>query len=70
MIDKGHKAFKESVKLIVRAFDPEHEVSEVEDTLKDILENKIIITMAKELCCIFDSRMPYKILFHLHRRPH
>ena len=33
---RGHNAFKESV--IDRALDPEHELSEVIDTFKDILE--------------------------------
>ena len=39
--DEGHEAFKdkEAVNFIVRAYDPEHELSEEEDTLKDKLEN-------------------------------
>ena len=38
--DEGHEAFKvkESVNYIIRAFDPEHELSEAKDTLKDKLE--------------------------------
>ena len=39
--DEGREAFKdkEDVNFIVRAYDPEHELSEAEDTLKDKLEN-------------------------------
>ena len=37
--DEGREAFKESVNFIVRAFDPEHELSEAKDTFKDKLEN-------------------------------
>ena len=49
--DEGREAFKdkEDVNFIVRAYDPEHELSEAEDTLKDKLENDILITMTKEL---------------------
>ena len=38
--DEGHEAFKvkESVNFIIRAYDPEHELSEAKDTLKDKLE--------------------------------
>ena len=51
----GSEAFKESVTFIdFRALDPEHELSEEKDTLKDKLENDILITMTKEL-----RRMPY-----------
>ena len=37
VITNGHEAFKESVKFIDRAIDPEHELSETKDTF----ENKI-----------------------------
>ena len=49
-VTTGSEAFKESVKFIdFRAIDPEHELSEEKDTLKDKLENDILITMTKEL---------------------
>ena len=37
---RGHEAFKvkESVKFIIRAFDPEHELSEAKEAFKNKLE--------------------------------